>query len=166
MGFQVTGIDFVDALVEKAKENAICHGVGIEGMVQEISRLTVRKSAYDVVWLSRAMYSCVPTRRRRVEMVRRIVKALKPGGYFLCQFHREARFNPSKKGLFIRRLIAILSLGNREYEPGDTLWYNIEFLHAFSSEDEVRSELEEGGLQVLKFHTGKNSINIGVNCRK
>jgi hypothetical protein len=99
-------------------------------------------------------------------MVHRIAKTLKPGGFFICQFHRDVRFNPSKKGLFIRRLIAILCFGNWEYEPGDTLWGNIEFLHAFSSEDEVRSELEEGGLQVLKFHTGKNPVSIGVSSRK
>ena len=54
--------------------------------MQEISRLDVPAGAYDVVWLSRAMYSCVPTRARRVEMVRRIARALKPGGFFLCQF--------------------------------------------------------------------------------
>jgi SAM-dependent methyltransferase len=166
MGFRVTGVDFVEAMVERAKQNAVKRGLEIDGMVQEISSLDIQPDTYDVVWLSKAMYSCVPTRRRRIEMVNRIVNCLKPGGIFLCQFHRDTRYNPSNKGILFRRLIARLTLGNLEYEPGDTLLYHIEFIHAFSSEEEVRSELEEGGFQVLGFHTGKNPTCTGVTSRK
>ena len=80
MGFDVTGVDFVPGMVELAKENAAQRGVRIEGLVQEISRLDVPASSYDVVWLCAAMYSCVPTRQRRVAMLRRIRQALRPGG--------------------------------------------------------------------------------------
>lgn len=56
MGFDVTGVDFVPGMVEKARENAAQRGVRIEGLVQEISKLDVPDGAYDVVWLCAAMY--------------------------------------------------------------------------------------------------------------
>ena len=165
-GFQVTGVDFVPAMVARAVENAGRRGVTMEGLVQEISDLDVPAGSYDVVWISRAMYSCVPTRARRVAMVRKIAEALKPGGYFVCQYHHETRYYPSPPKLFLRRLVGILTLGNTRYEPGDTLWFNIEFVHAFSSEDEVRSELEEGGLVVECFPSEMHPVQRGAICRK
>lgn len=165
-GFRVTGVDFVAALVARAKENASRRGVQIEGLVQEISRLDVPGNTYDVVWLSREMYSCVPTRMRREAMVRRIKNSLKPGGFFLCQFHFDPRSRLSKKGIFVRRLIAACSLGNLAYEEGDILWYNIEFVHTFSSEDEVRLELEESRISVITIKSDPNTARAAAICRK
>jgi hypothetical protein len=79
------------------------------------------------------MYSCVPTKKRRVEMLRKISKALKPGGYFACQFNWDRRSKPSPTGELVRRAFALLTLGNLGYEKGDMLWGNVEFAHAFSS---------------------------------
>ena len=166
MGFRVTGVDFVPAMVARATENATRRGVSMEGLVQEISRLDAPVEAYDVIWLSRAMYSCVPTRARRVEMVRRIARAMKPGAFFLCQFQWNPRSPLTRQGRFLRRLIATGTLGNLGYEEGDKLWYNIEFVHEFSSEQAVRSELEEGGLSVIHIQTDPNSVRAGAVCRK
>jgi SAM-dependent methyltransferase len=165
MGFRVTGVDYVTAMVDRAIENAARRGVRIEGLVQEISQLDVAESAYDVVWLSRAMYSCVPTRARRVEMVQRIAQALKPGGLVLCQFHWRAEPRPRGRGELLRRIVAICTLGNLTYEAGDTLWLNVEFVHEFSREDEVRSELEEGGLSVISIRTDQTARGSAI-CRK
>ncbi len=166
MGFRVTGVDFVPAMVERAKENASRRGVEMEGIVQEISRLDLPANQYDVVWMSRAMYSCVPTRQRRVEMVRRIARVLKPGGYFLCQFHWAPQPRSSGAGRLLRRLIALFSLGNLAYEEGDILWLKVEFVHAFGAEDAIRSELEEGGLSVLSVQTVLNTVRGRAVCVK
>lgn len=166
MGFRVTGVDYVPAMVERARQNAARRGVCIEGLVQEISRLDVPADTYDVVWLSRAMYSCVPTRARRVEMVRRIARSLKPGGFFLCQFHWDPRMRSTGAGRWLRRLIGAITLGNLAYEDGDMLWGGIEFIHAFTSEEMVRSELEEGGLCVQRIETDPDSIQGRAVCRK
>ena len=165
MGFEVTGVDYVAAMVDRAVESAARRGVRIGGLVQEMSQLDVPQSAYDVVWLSRGMYSCVPTRARRVAMVRRIAHALRPGGLFLCQFHWRATPLPAGRGGLVRRLVAACTLGNRSYEVGDTLWLNVEFLHEFTSEDAIRSELEEGGLSVLRIQTGPTPRG-GAVCKK
>jgi SAM-dependent methyltransferase len=165
MGFRVTGVDYVAAMVDRARENAARRGLSIEGLVQEISQLDVPESAYDVVWLSRAMYSCVPTRARRVAMVRRIGRALKRDGLFLCQFHWCATLRPPGRAGLVRRIVAACTLGNLAYEPGDILWLNVEFVHEFTSEDAVRSELEEGGLSVVRIRTDQTARGHAV-CRK
>ena len=166
MGFQVTGVDYVAEMVDRASENAARRGVSIDGLVQEISQLDVQVGTYDVVWLSRAMYSCVPTRARRVEMVKRIARALRPGGLFLCQFHREWRSQSSGRIEYLRRAIAACSLGNMAYETGDMLWQNVEFIHAFSLEEAIRAELEEGGLCVLRIRMDQSPISGNAVCRK
>jgi len=152
MGFDVTGVDFIPAMIEAAKANADHAGVCIEGIVQEISRLDVPAESFDVVWLSAAMYSCMPTRARRVAFLRRVRHALKPGGHFLCQFHWGAPDKFSRKAEWVRRAFALLTLGNRTYEPGDTLWHNIEFIHGFQSEEELRAEFVAGGFRIVYLH--------------
>jgi hypothetical protein len=43
--------------------------------------------------------------------------------------------------------------------PGDELLGSIEFDHAFSSEDELRTEFQAGGFDVLYVH-----IRKGLSC--
>ena len=166
IGFNITGIDFIPGMVKQAIKNAAHHGINITGLVQEMSALDIPHESYDVVWLSKSMYSCIPTRKKRVAMVKRIHTSLKPGGYFICQFHRDQSTQSSKKVIFLHRLIAFLTFGNFAYEPGDLLWLNIEFAHAFSSNSILRSELEEGGFNVLHIQTEIDPVRGGAVCRK
>jgi len=166
MGFEVTGVDFVPEMVEKAKENAGRHGVKIKGLVQEISKIDVPAGTYDCAWLSAAMYSCAPTRGRRVEMLKRINKALKPGGHFICQFRWATKDGPVPLWELVRKVIAFLTLGNLWYEKGDTLSNNIEFIHAFSRKDKVRSEFAEGGFEVIHLHIAQEILIGGAVLKK
>ena len=166
MGFEVTGVDFIPEMVDKAKGNAARHGVKIKGLVQEISKIDVPAGAYDVVWLSAAMYSCVPTRGRRVEMLQRIGKALKPRGYFICLFRWDTSGGPAHIWELARKVVAFLTLGNLWHEKGDTLSNNIEFIHAFSQEDEVKSEFAGGGFEVLHLHIAEEILIGGAVLRK
>jgi ubiquinone/menaquinone biosynthesis C-methylase UbiE len=149
MGFEVTGVDFIPEMVQNAVTNAKRHGVKIRGIVQDISTLDLPGEPFDVAWLSAAMYSCIPTSRRRIEMIRRIGHSLKEEGYFACQFHWNERRQSSKKVALLRRLLALLTLGNLTYQDGDSLWANAEFIHAFSSEDDLRREFAAAGFRVV-----------------
>ena len=149
VGFAMTGLDFVADMVAAAKENARRHGVAMDGLVQELSRLDLAEKTYEVVWLSAAMYSCIPTRRKRMAMLRNIHAALKPGGYFVCQFHWDTEAGRGKFAERARKAFAILTLGNFRYEAGDTLWFHGEFVHAFSSLENLRSEFTGAGFEVL-----------------
>jgi len=166
MGFKVTGVDFVPALVRRAEDNALRHGVGLTGVVGEISRIDFPADSFDVIMLSAAMYSCVPTRKRRLGMLDRIRRALKPGGYFLCQFHWDPSFRPDAKAEILRKAAAVLTLGNLGYERGDMLWGYIEFVHAFTSEEELRQEFSQGGFDILKLHMLDKTLRGGALLRK
>jgi len=166
MGFDVTGVDFVRDLVERSIENAKERGVTISGLVQEISTLDVTDNSYDIVWLSAAMYSCIPTRRKRVKMLRRIRKALGPGNYFICQFQWNTRGGPSRRAVLARKAVAFLTMGNLQYESGDMLWGNVEFVHAFSSQDALRSELTEGGFEVVHIKISNQMMMGGALLKR
>ncbi len=148
LGFEVTGIDFVPELLEKAEKNATRHQQNIKVLLQEISNLDAPEKSFDVVWLSSTMYSSIPTAKRRVDMLRRIRNVLKPSGYFVCQFQLCTGEYFSAKVEAVRKIIAILTRGNLNYEKGDMLWNNREFIHAFSSEDNLKSEFKKGGFKI------------------
>jgi len=166
MGFKVTGVDFVPTLVRRAEDNARRHGVGLTGVVGEISRIDFPADSFDVIMLSAAMYSCVPTRMKRREMLGRIRRALKPGGYLVCQFHWDPRFHPNPQGEIIRKIFALSTLGNLRYERGDMLWGYVEFIHAFASEKELRQEFGDGGFEVMNLHLPDGGFRGGAVLRK
>ncbi|MFC2064437.1 class I SAM-dependent methyltransferase [Chloroflexota bacterium] len=149
MGFNVTGVDFIPAMVENAIQNVERSQQKMQGLVQEISDLDVPDNEFDVSWLSASMYSCLPTRFRRVKLLHRVRRALKPGGFFGLQFQKGPLQEFSPRTAILHKIIAMLTLGNLTYEPGDMLWGNNEFVHAFSSETELISEFSEAGFQVV-----------------
>lgn len=160
MGFEVTGVDFIPEMVEGAIKNAERSDVKIRGLVQEISTLDVPSQMYEVIWLSAAMYSVLPTRARRVQMLQRLREALKPDGYLACQFQWDSRIEASRKKVALQKILAFLTLGNRTYERGDMLWSNIEFIHAFSSEQELIAEFS-----AAKFKTTWLNIPAAMEVR-
>ena len=165
-GFLVTGLDYVPAMVESAKENARKQGLEIDGLVQDIGKLELPAESYELVWLSAAMYSCVPTRQRRVEMLRRIEKALAPDGYFVCGFHWGKATSSRSGRERVKRLIAWFTRGNLQYEKGDILLGNREFIHISSSLDELRSEFLKGGFEITHVHIPKMNQFGGAVLKK
>lgn len=164
-GFAVTGLDFIPAMVEQAKENALRNGVAMDGLVQELSQLDLAPEAFDIVWLSAAMYSCVPTRKRRTAMLQEIHRALKPGGFFICQFYWDESAGQNHFAELLRKAFAFFTLGNFRYEAGDRLWFYSEFVHAFSSAKKLRSEFTEAGFAISDF-TISGAARGGVVLKK
>ena len=48
--------------------------------------------------------------------------------------------------------MSFLTSGNREFEVGDQLNANLEFIHSFRTEDELRSEFQIAGFSVLHLN--------------
>jgi 2-polyprenyl-3-methyl-5-hydroxy-6-metoxy-1,4-benzoquinol methylase len=150
MGFEVVGVDYVPELVKSAQANALQRGVTLDGLVQEISRLEVAPGSFDLVWLTgQGMYSTVPTKNNRVQMLHRIKQALKPGGYFICQFVSSNGTKPRPLVELARKACALFTLGNLWYETGDTIWAEAEFVHVFYSRDELEAEFSQAGFEIL-----------------
>jgi len=148
-GFDVTGVDFVPEMVAQAQSNALNHEMEIRGLVQDISKLEVTSASFDVIWFSTALYSQIPTRSLRIAMLQRIYHALRPDGCVVCQFN----FDGSGRGFSVwgkrmRRLVAFVTWGNRQYEDGDHIHAGIEFIHSFCNEEELFSEFEAAGFSV------------------
>jgi SAM-dependent methyltransferase len=146
-GFAVTGLDLIPELVARAQENARLQGVSLEGWVQDVSSLDLPANSFELVVLFAGMYSLIPTRQRRRQLLTEINRSLKPGGYVLgCYcYNPNLRINPRYE--FIKRLVATSTNGYRDYEPGDRLHLS-EFTRFFASEDEFRTEVEAAGLAI------------------
>jgi ubiquinone/menaquinone biosynthesis C-methylase UbiE len=166
LGFDVTLVDFVPKMLERAMENARKNGTSISSLVQDMSRLDVPEDSYDIVWLFEGMYSSVPTRRRRMEMLKRIRKAIKPGGFFVCQFLWKTETRDSFGIYILKKLLAYLTLGNYLYENGDVLWKETEFMHLFSSKEEISLEFEKRGFDVGYVHVPNDGIRGEALLRK
>lgn len=161
MGFDVTGVDFIPSMVEGAISNAKRRHAHIKGIVADITSVDMPAEKYDIVWFSTVMYSGIPTRARRVLLFRRIQRAIKPGGYLVCQFQWDVHRQFSHKAELLCRIIARLTLGNRTYEPGDRLWANTEFNHAFSSENDLTTEFSAAGFQVAWLNIPADTQRCG-----
>jgi ubiquinone/menaquinone biosynthesis C-methylase UbiE len=165
IGYEVTVVDYVPEMVNKAIENANKLGVKIFGLIQDMSKLDVPEASYDIVWLFRGMYSSVPTQKRRLEMLKRIGRALTPEGVFVCQFGWKTSGWGSALYHFFKKTLAFLILGNFSYQKGDVLWCNTEFMHFYSSEKEIRQEFGKGGFEVDYLHLPAEGIKAEAMLR-
>ena len=165
-GIDVTAIDYVAAMVDETRKNAERYGVNINASAQEMSTLNLPDGFYDFIWISMGLYSAVPTAKRRVNMLNRIRKGLKPKGYLFCQFHWDPKKGASFKAEFAKKVFAFLTLGNFGYEKGDMLWGNTEFLHAFTSEDSLRTEFDQRGYKLITIHLNKDTRRAGAILQK
>lgn len=166
-GFKVTGVDFIPELIKMAKENARRYNVSITGLTQDINQLNVPPNCYDIVWLSAGMYSVIPTKKRRMEILKRIQKTLKPNGYFVCQFHFDFTMMFYPKIEFLKKLFAFFTFGNFQYERGDMLWGNTEYIHTFISKDSLKQEFENSGFHIIDMFLPDNTVRGGaiLRCR-
>jgi SAM-dependent methyltransferase len=155
-GFEVTCIDFLPELTEKTKANAARHGLSLEVLTQDVTALDLPAGSFDVAWLTSQMYSSIPGRTGRVRMLQGIARALKPEGFFACQFRWHRSFSRTRAAEVARGVVAFVTAGNYSYQNGDQLLGNSEFAHCFSSEAELRSEFALGGFDVLDLRFDDN----------
>lgn len=146
-GFQVTVLDFVPAMVETCLAHAKKRGLNLRGEVLEVSRFEGRGRVFDVIWISGGLYSSIPSRRRRVEMLRRLKGSVGSGGVIVCQWYWRDAHRLSPLAEAGRTLFSTLTRGNLFYEKGDILLSHREFIHAFSSRQDLEREFREAGLE-------------------
>ena len=161
-GYQVTGVDFSEGMLALAERAATEQGLSFQALTGEISQLSLPAQSFDIVWISRNMYSAVFTRQRRVAMLSTIHRILRKNGILVNSF-LVGSTRESLKSYRLKKVIAWLTLGNRGYETGDRIVANREAIHAFSSSEALRSECTEGGFALLElpfFEEGKPGYAI------
>jgi hypothetical protein len=55
-----------------------------------------------------------------------------------------------------------MTLGYREQEPGDRLWRQREFLHAFHDEEDLRGEFTAAGFAIAHLEVNDDSSSGGA----
>lgn len=155
-GHRVVGVDPVPTLVDAARRLAAIESADVEFQVASAHALQLPPASFDVALCSSAVYQQIPTRRRRIDVLRRLADVLTPHGVIiLCAgWHptrgpRLAFVDGLRWGL--RRLF-----GERfATEPGDRLirflslasdaWQPC-FYHAFRGPEEIDAEIAAAGL--------------------
>lgn len=161
-GLQVAVVDFSSQMLEQARASMAQRRFALEGWVGDIACLDVPHEQYDLVWTSMFLYSAVLTRARRVKMLKRIRNALKPGGVLVVSFHWQPNARHGSKGVWARKVIAWLTLGNTGFENGDILFGTLEFRHAFCAEQDLRTEFDAGGFEILHLNVFDGMMRGGA----
>jgi hypothetical protein len=63
-------------------------------------------------------------------------------------------------------VIAMLTWGHLQYEKGDILRFNLEFIHAFTALDELKSEITLGGFELIEIQADDESEFAGAIANK
>ncbi|MEN8154708.1 MAG: class I SAM-dependent methyltransferase [Acidobacteriota bacterium] len=165
-GFNVTGVDFVDEMVEKAVENGKDAGIRIHGKVQDVSSLDFNLESFDVVWFSCSIYSSIPGRNKRIKVLSESGKILKHDGYVACFFYWNPQIRSGRFRWKLGKFLSKITFGNTKYEKGDILKDNYEFLHAFFDTEDLNSEFKSAGFEVVQYFFPENSHNACALLKK
>ena len=79
-GCEVTAVDYAPAAMDWAREAAAAAGVAVQWHCRSVFELDLEPGACDLVYDSGCFHHLAP--HRRAGYVRRVVAALKPGGWF------------------------------------------------------------------------------------
>lgn len=165
-GHELYGADYVPEMVSKALNHCSGRGIAFHGVAQDISRIAFRAHAFDIIFFSPALYSCIPTKKRRQAMLGRMHEIIRPGGYLLCQFYWKSKHEFRVATEVVKKMTAWITLGYTEYETGDMMNGNTEFLHAFHDKNALLSELRESGFKPIRFLIFQNGFFGGALLQK
>lgn len=162
-GFDVTGIDISENMIKSAKELSKSHNLNIEFDVCSATDIDRYKdSNFDYIIFTRALYSYIPRKNLRIEVLRKAKKLLSNSGLIVISGYIVKRKWYQKENIsnFIRRNI-ISKIYNLRHgiEKGDFMVDRVSpaqskgvcFCHFFLSKDEIRNEIKEAGLKVIEL---------------
>jgi len=158
-GFRVTAIDIAPGMIDAARANAARAGLAIDVRVQNVNDLDEPEGSYDGVYLAFSVLHHVPGRARRIEMLRRVGRALAAdGALIVVVVYRGPRGLLSRSRLvdLLRCVGAWLPGRWRVSEPGDGYAREVSeasdprqtvFFHDYASASDVRAEFEAAGFR-------------------
>lgn len=161
-GWQVTAFDISAGMLSEARAAMQTRGLALETVQGDLAAFDPPAESCDAVWTSMFLYSLVLGRARRIALLRRIHRALAPGGWLVVSFHFDPRARVGVRADRLRRWIARLTLGNSGYQNGDTLFGTLEFRHSFAEEAELRAEFDTSGFATLQLALSDELIRGGA----
>lgn len=152
-GWEVVAVDNSPALIAEAKANGSQSGVEVDWRCQDVTEERALDPAgrFDLVCLLGQLYTLIPGRRSRVELLKSCRRMLKLEGICLVTFNTVLPPSPGERmAQACRKLLAWLVWGNRECQLGDHWFYGQAFHHFFSSLEEVLEEAALAGLVMME----------------
>jgi 2-polyprenyl-3-methyl-5-hydroxy-6-metoxy-1,4-benzoquinol methylase len=152
-GLRVIGLDINHEALCLATRTAQSKSLNATFIRASFLALPIAPGQIDSLFLSSIMYSSVPGRQTRQAWLRSLGSHVKVGGVALVSFliDRTGKSDPARLVYRLSIWLAGLPGANAAYQPGDRLSSG-HFLHAFLSEDELRSELTETGATILDLN--------------
>lgn len=118
MGYEVLGIDLSPKLVEIARRNAAAFADRARFETGDITRIDLEAERFDAALMLAQLYGHIQGRRHRIDTLRRVRRALVPGGVLILSTKdRLARF--SSRAIFSVLNPAIRLTGLLDLEPND-----------------------------------------------
>lgn len=122
LGYRVTALDLVPAMVELARREAARAGVSVAFAVTSISALEAPPNSFDHVLFSPLVYAYVPSRAARIDTLARVRGALREGGTVVFSAYNVEATPPGVRDALrdrARRLMRWLVPTGRGREAGD-----------------------------------------------
>ena len=126
---------------------------GTTGTQASFLALPIIPRQMDYLFLSGIMYSSVPGRHARQAWLRSLSTRLKAGGVAIVSFliDRTGKSAPPRLAYRLSSWLAGLPGANHAYQLGD-VFSSGHFLHAFMTEEELRSEMTETGATIVQLN--------------
>ncbi len=148
-GYRVVGLELHFDALRWAIWRATARGASVGFVQASFLALPARAGSVDYILLPSVMYSAIPGKRQRQTWLRSIRTSLKPQGRAILNFmvDREPETTTQRLTLALAGHIMKLPGANKSYQPGDTC-HQSHFLHIFTTEEELRSEVTETGATI------------------
>ncbi len=158
IGFQVTGLDTSQALVETAKGYATSLSLDCCFEAKDMFEGPSPSERYHALFLTRMMYSAIPTRQRRIAFLKKAVSFLSDDGFAYLEFFPAPGRRQNAWKFRVKRALARLVAGNRGLEKGDIFRMEDHFWHLFQDPSELSVELEEAGFDVAEMNFDHTNV--------
>ena len=151
-GLHVIGVDINSNALSLAARTAQSKSVNVAFVQASFLALPIIPRQMDYLFLSGIMYSSVPGRHARQAWLRSLSTNLKTGGLTVVSFliDRTDKSDPPRLAYRLSAWLAGLPGANHAYQLGD-VFSSGHFLHAFVTEEDLRSEMTETGATIVQL---------------
>ena len=148
-GYRVVGLELHFDALHWAIQRATARGASVWFLQASFLAIPLTPASVDYILLPSVMYSAIPGKRQRQTWLRSLRTSLKPQGRAILNFmvDREPESTTQRLTRALARHIIKLPGANKSYQPGDTC-HQSHFLHIFTIEEELRSEVSETGATI------------------
>jgi SAM-dependent methyltransferase len=156
LGLDVVGIDVAPDMIAEAKRHAQTFRKNIHFEVKSATTLDYPLNSFKYVLLSAGVYSHIPTRQLRIDMLRKINDLLTPDGiFFFSVLYRKHSLSRISIYDAFRKITKPILNERLHSEPGDALVRYVSpvgtpsklcYVHFFKDPSEVLEEIALAGL--------------------